>query len=446
MSSTILNAIVVALAAVALPLSAKAERMTVAEYLSGYREATATSESTADENPFENLSLLPTAPDAGLLTESGLLTHRIAAPPTPPTPGSPAPIPTAFVVFESGTGSDYVREIACEPDTTVGRALKTQICPTPVDFSKAGIAIHRVSQHINDDLTIEAQEEILRVEWDATTNEPTTQSNHRLQPSDRLIVALPPSSSRPPRLPNMTPIARYGAVYGPPQPIIASSPELAATPHQPAPEAPRAVVYSALPAPVASPYSAEAATAYATVATDLPAAPIANDMAAPSSTVKFDVVVVEDIGDSFAEFEELRSRMPCMLTDTSTIQGTLRILEKHKLVRRVSSPKLMVAAGERASLAIGSETPGADQPWQGIKAEMGARELGGGLVVDFSLANTEGRQTNKVQTSLIVPHGQTVIMKTGSQLLQASVDEDAVEDKVQHAVYVVLTPEVVKSR
>ena len=442
MSSKFTNAVALTLFAAAVPLNATAEMMSLAEYLSSKSEPATSTNSAADETPFENLSFeLPTAPsDAEPFPESGLQPNRIEM---PPTPGSPARLPSVFVIVESGTAGDYVREIVCQPDTTVGSALKRQVCPQPIDFKKARIVIHRASKHVNDDLTVEAEEEILRVEWDAKTNEPTAKSNHRLQPSDRLIVTLPSSAYPTPQPPNPTPVATYSAPYGPPQPIIASAPVLAATTHSNAPEATRAVVYSALPAPVASPYSAEAATAVAPVISDLTAAPIANAMAAPS-TVKFDVIVVEDVGGSFAEFDELRSQMPFMLTDTSTMQGTLRILEKHKLVRRVSSPKLMVAAGEKATLAIGSETPDTDQPWQGIKAEMGARELGGGLVVDFSLANTEGRQTNKVQTSLIVPHGQTVVMKTGGQLAEGVKDDNSERGQVERAVYVVLTPEIVR--
>jgi hypothetical protein len=240
-----------------------------------------------------------------------------------------------------------------------------------------------------------------------------------------------------------TAVITYALPYGSPQPILIPPSAPATTPYPHAQEAPLAVVYSALPALETSPDAVKATAAVAPVAADLLAAPIMGAATTPS-IVRFDVTVVEDVGDSLVEFDELRSQMPFMLTETSTIQGTLRILEKHKLVRRVSSPKLMVAAGEKAMLAIGSETPDTDQPWQGIKAEMGARELGGGLSIEFSLANTEGRQTNTVQTSLIVPHGQTVVMKTGSQLLQASTDEDSTKDKVEHAVYVVLTPEIVK--
>ncbi len=439
MSSRFAIAATLAFLAAALPTNATAEKP----------EAMAAAESAADENPFEDVGRdapapVPPTPAAA----NGSSTHATrtidelvdAAEQTPLLVRKPY---VTVLVTGSGTG-DVAYLIDCLPDATVGNILRKARYPHPIKFDSVKIAVHRPRHHVNEDLTIEAEERILRVEWDAKANQPTKKTNHRLQPGDRLIVRLPPTSVPAPQPPTPIPAGEYYTPYPPPVPVRAAPPILAATPQPYVHEAPHAVVYSALPAPVPSPFSpAEATRATAPVFGGVKPAIVAEPVADHPSTVRFDVVVVEDVDNSFAEFEQLRSRMPFMLTDTATIQGTLRILEKHKLVRRVSAPKLMVLAGEKATIQIGAESPNKEEPWQGLKAEVGARELGGGLAVEFSFKNTTGRQTNGVQTSLIVPHGQTVVMKTGSQLVHTD-DEDAAQDTAEHAVYVVLTPEIVR--
>lgn len=402
MFSKLVHAIVMTLFAIALPLVARGETMTVTEFLSGKSNLHDSTCQAPDEGLLRNLSFeLPVSPaNAEPFPGNSLQFDFVEMPSARPTPTSLNRLPTAFVILDAAAAGDYVREIVCEPDTTVSIALKTQVYPQPVDFKDAIIAIHRVTRCVSDDLAAKAEEQILRVDWDAKSNNPTEKSDYHLQPCDRLIVTLPSSTETEPQ-------PTRSIAFDPEQPDFGF--DMNAVEANP-PKSPK----------------------------EMPAL--------KPSTVKFDVTVVEDVGDNFAEFDELKSRMPFMLADTATMQGTLRILEKNNLVRRVSSPQLMVVAGEKARLVIGSEMPGEEQPWQGIKAEMGARELGGGLAVEFQLENTEGRDTNMVQTSLIVPHGQTVVLKTGSQVMQASANEDTTGNNAKRAVYVVLTPEVVKTR
>ena len=136
MSSKFTNAVALTLFAAAVPLNATAEMMSLAEYLASKPEPATSTNSAADENPFENLSFeLPTAPpDAEPFPESGLQPNRIEM---PPTPGSPARLPSVFVIVESGTAGDYVREIVCQPDTTVGSALKTASLPATHRLQKS---------------------------------------------------------------------------------------------------------------------------------------------------------------------------------------------------------------------------------------------------------------------------------------------------------------------
>lgn len=333
--------------------------------------------------PSFHVNLVAAAPPTNAKHEAMTLEEFMAARPdakVPPTPASPDRTLSVYVIVAGNGAGDSAYQMECAPDATVGSVLRKAIYPHPIDFASVQIAVHRPRHQVNDDLTVATDEEDLRVEWDSKANQPTAKTNHHLQPNDRIIVTLPPA-----------PVAVV------PTPIVAG----------------------AAPALHADP---------------TPAAP---------SQVRFDVVVVEDVCDSFTEFEQLRSQM-IMLSDTATIQGTLRILEKQNLVRRVADPKLLVVTGQEATIQIGNESPNKDEPWQGLKAKMGARELGGGLAVEFSFKNTAGRQTSEVRTSLIVPHGQTVVIKTSGQLLETANGDDATKQKVEHAVYVVLTPEILK--
>ena len=428
MSSRFPTAMILALLFSATPTAATAETMTVEDYLSSKPEANAATETAKDDNPFEHIACEATAA-------------------VPPTPASSDDSRSVHVIVTGSGCGDFACRMECAPDATVGSVLRKAVFPHPIDFKSTKIAVHRPHQVVNDDLSVELEERILRVDWDAKLGKPTAKTNHRLQANDVLIIT-PPSAAPVPQPYQPTPVAAdtYPAPYTPPVHAGAAPPILAASPQYYAPEATQAVIYSALPAAVPSPFSGDS------VVVGTPAAPIipvpkATPQPAKVTQVKFDIVVVEDLDNSFAEFDELQSRMPFMLTDTATMQGTLRILEKHKLVRRISAPKLISLAGEEANFEVGSVSANSDEPLQGIQAKMGARELGGGLVVDFGFKNTVGRQTNEVQTSLIVPHGQTVVIKTGSQLVEVAngdSTENKDQDKVEPAVYVVLTPEILR--
>jgi hypothetical protein len=357
-----------------------------------------------------------------------------------PTPAEPKGAQALIVVIENGPVGHTAFLMDYRPDANVGSILRKAQYPRPINFASTKIAVHRPRHHVNEDLTVEAEEQILRVDWDSKANQPTKKSNHRLQPNDRIVVTLPPATAVPIPTPMLVPAA---APY-PPPPVIAAQ-SIPALPHPPhAPETWKAVHYSALPASVPSPYQANPTVSLAQVVAEVPVEVRESLSPAPTTAVKFNVVVLEDTGDSFAEFHQLRSQMPFMLTDTATIEGTLRILQKHNLVQTIANPKMIVVAGEEGTFEVGTETPGDKVPWTGTRATMGARELGGGLAVDFKFELSADGRVDAVTSSLIVPHGQSVIMKTGSQSPEAAKDDDAARQKSEHAVYVVLTPEIVR--
>lgn len=298
-------------------------------------------------------------------------------------------------------------------------------------------------------------EKVLPVNWTELRTGKSDKTNYALLPGDRVYVQRPAEDTAsvvtdaPEELNGELAVDVVfdgeGARSALPVRPVPAPPSLVTVPPQPyLPQSPQPVVYSAFPAATGSPFGGQPVYSLPPLVAEAPYAEFVEAKPASPATVRFEVVVVEDVGDSFAEFEQLRTSMPFMLTDTPTITGTLRALEKHKLVRRVAAPKLMVATGDEATFQVGTETPNAEVPWTGTKATMGARELGGGLAVDFSYEMTADGRANTVRASLIVPHGQSVVMKTGDEKLKATNADAEKKDGAKHAVYVVLTPEIVK--
>jgi hypothetical protein len=386
------------------------------------------SDSRTPDNPFEDV--LSSEDDA---------TRAV-----PPTKASADSAPSVYVIVAGSNRGDTAYRMDYSAGATVGSVLKKAVYPDPIDFKSTEIAVHRPSHHVTDELTVEAEERVLRVEWDAEKGQPTDMTNYPLQANDRIILKLPATSGPLLQSYQPAPIAADAtqATYTL-EPTIEVLPNVVAGGQYYAPEEPQAVVYSALPAAVPSPFTGDATVIVSPALA--PAARVAADSSSPNPTqVQFNIAVVEDLDDSFDEFDQLQSPMPFMLADTATIRGTLRILEKHKLVRCISSPKLIATTGKEAKLQVGGTSLDPDQPWQGIKTSVSARELGGGLAVDFSFENTIGRQTNEVQASLAVAHGQSVVMKMGGKGAKTLTTEDESEEQVEPAVYLVLTPEILK--
>jgi hypothetical protein len=160
----------------------------------------------------------------------------------------------------------------------------------------------------------------------------------------------------------------------------------------------------------------------------------------------FSVEVIEDHTGSLREFKALESAMPILTAQSEVILPTIRILEKQALVRRISSPKLVTIVDQPAQIQIGSEVPGeaSETPsFQGLSMKTAAREMGGGLNVDFQFRDTSGDEKLEVQASLLVAHGQTIVMKAAGCCCDTDAN-DAAKAGARPAVYVVLTPELVK--
>jgi hypothetical protein len=207
------------------------------------------------------------------------------------------------------------------------------------------------------------------------------------------------------------------------------------------PPAPLALSAAPAVAPNPLPYQIAAAPAVA------PREPHCPNCTAPANQegvtqVLFDIHVVVDESESLNEFESLQGDMPFLTADSEVVLATLRILEKQNLVRPIWTPRLVTTTGRPATFQIGTEVPRnneGESAFEGFLAKVGARELGGGLALEFEFCNSSGGQRCEVATSLLIAHGQTVIMKAGRR--KANDSEQCDEEK---PMYVVVTPQIVK--
>jgi hypothetical protein len=299
-------------------------------------------------------------------------------------------------------------------------------------------------------------------------------------PGDNVIES-PITASQPVAI-TLPAIALPTTPYCPTRPTaapVSTTPIAAVTPYVPC--APSATQVAAFPEPIPSPFARQACPSVLSsplIATQafiseapLPAAPVPAAKApqcaaescacsAPSceaccseaaacpkvAQVLFSVEVIEDHTGSLREFKALESAMPILTAQSEVILPTIRILEKQALVRRISSPKLVTIVDQPAQIQIGSEVPGeaSEKPsFQGLSMRTAAREMGGGLNVDFEFRDTSGGETLEVQTSLLVAHGQTIVMKAAGCCCDTE-SNGASKSGARPAVYVVLTPELVK--
>ena len=229
-------------------------------------------------------------------------------------------------------------------------------------------------------------------------------------------------------------------------PVLATQAYAATLPLQ-APPAPvsQASANLAAPNPVPCPTCGAAVVAPQPVPCPTCVAPAAKLRRQPEATqVLFSVDVIEDSSNSLAEFESLQSAMPFLTAESEIILSTMRILEKQNLLRRLSNPRLVTTVGRPAILQVGTETPGENGDaaiFSGLRMEVAARELGGGLEIEFKFCDTTGSQRCEVATSLLLAHGQTVVMKTSHPNRKSAEAENGDDER---PVYVVLTPQVLK--
>jgi hypothetical protein len=164
------------------------------------------------------------------------------------------------------------------------------------------------------------------------------------------------------------------------------------------------------------------------------------------SQVMFNIEVIEDHSGSLNEFESLQGRMPILTADSEIMLATLRVLEKQRLIRCISSPKVVTVAGRPAVLQIGCETPADGEiaaPFRGRRMEVRAHELGGGLAIEFQFQDTTGCDALEVESSLVLAHGETIVMKTAGR--PADTNENGNQETAKDsAVYIVLTPQLLR--
>jgi hypothetical protein len=78
-----------------------------------------------------------------------------------------------------------------------------------------------------------------------------------------------------------------------------------------------------------------------------------------------------------------------------------------------------------------------------VTLKAAARELGGGLAVDFQFKRTSGSDGSEIQTSVAIAHGQSIVMKASRCRCEIETKSDQ-KSGARPAVYVVLTPELVR--
>ena len=156
-----------------------------------------------------------------------------------------------------------------------------------------------------------------------------------------------------------------------------------------------------------------------------------------TTQVLYNIEIIEDRHGCLSEFEALQQGL--MFADSSTLLPAMRILHKHQLIRTMSSPKLICTTGHTAQLAIGGETtPGQSDSWEGIRIEVASNQYEKGLKVELALDACEEQQKYAVQTSVLVEPGQSIVLNANALPTRKSEAAEA-----QHAVYIVLTPELV---
>ena len=170
-----------------------------------------------------------------------------------------------------------------------------------------------------------------------------------------------------------------------------------------------------------------------------PAAPAAT--AGKATQVLFNIQVIEDRTGCLTEYESFREGACTMFADSGTLLPALRILQKHNLVGTIAAPKLICTTGDRAAMQIGREVAANDKVrWQGLKMEIAAEQYEASLKVDFAVHVSDEDRDCEVHTAVLLEEGQSIVLNSNAA---ATCDNE--EDCCQKpATYVVLTPEVVK--
>jgi hypothetical protein len=308
--------------------------------------------------------------------------------PTPPTPAITGGCEKSiFLVLDSETGGDHAIECECAEGSSVSSVLESTVLPHPVNFAAAEIVVHRARQIVEDGV-VEIEERILPVRWDQATGKPTKCTNHSLEAGDRVCVKLPGACD-----------AKSGAV------VTAYAPEAPAT----------------LNNNVERWYQPEAKRERL-------------------SQVQYSIQIIEDSRGCMTEYEPLRRGVPMMCAESKTLLPAMRMLNKHRLVRQLSSPKLTCVAGQTAQLQIGSETPAdGSRDWDGVRLAVASEQTEKGLMVELAMHASEDEREFERRMALVVEPGQTIVLNANAGPTASDAPKQA-----KPAVYIVVTPEIVK--
>jgi hypothetical protein len=156
---------------------------------------------------------------------------------------------------------------------------------------------------------------------------------------------------------------------------------------------------------------------------------------ASARQVLYDILIVEDAQNSMAEFEGLESD-GVTTADAATTLAALRILEKHRLLRRMAEPRLVTTLGRTAQLSVGGELPEThgERPAarEETRVEISAMGPAAALAVSVNAKIERGGKSASLKTTATVPQGHVMIAR-----MQSDGDSD------DGSVYLIVTPSTV---
>ncbi len=133
-----------------------------------------------------------------------------------------------------------------------------------------------------------------------------------------------------------------------------------------------------------------------------------------------------------------------MVSDSDATLAAVRIMENQKLVKRISTPQIKCVVGEQATFCLASacDCKSAAGETESLSVQVKAQDPiqsvnGSRVTIETGVRSTRGRQIRQLQLAYRIEEGQTAILKTRHEPRPGSTDEE-------HAVYVVVTPKIVK--
>jgi hypothetical protein len=165
-----------------------------------------------------------------------------------------------------------------------------------------------------------------------------------------------------------------------------------------------------------------------------------DESADDAKQIQYTINIIEDCRGCLQEYEALRKGAPMMFAESKTLLPAIRMLEKNHLIRQLSTPKLMCTEGQSAELEIASEAETERfSNWTGVRLEVGSERFEDGLKVELAMHASEDERRFRVRTAVVVDEGQTIVMNANAGPVRR---DDTQQERP--AVYIVLTPEVLK--